>query len=415
MKLKKIYLLALIFFTQFLYSQNKEKFYSFDFEKSFEEVEFKFKGSQGDRFRILTTVNEDVYYNRQFSHKAEIINRTSGEVLEVKEDGSCFISANFMTSENSTEEGGKNFTFGEEYSSEFLRSPLGIYTIEDNYFMPSVRNVPAFPNRKLKAGESWVARGNEVHDLRAIYKINKPYQVPFLADYKYLGKLKENGLHVFTIKYKMNFKSPVKTNVQGEYPLKITGFSDEIIYWDLEKGNMDHYTENFRILVETSHGNYFEYRGNSYGEILDYEKSATEENLNKIQNTVEELGIENVTVKNIEEGLTLSIENIKFKADSAELLESEKEKLEKIAEILKKFQNDILVSGHTALAGTEKVRQELSLERANAVADYLISLGVRDVHHIFTKGYGATRPIDTNETLEGKAKNRRVEITLLDK
>ena len=128
------------------------------------------------------------------------------------------------------------------------------------------------------------------------------------------------------------------------------------------------------------------------------------------------MGIENVTVKQSDKGLTLSIENIKFKADSAVLEESEKEKLSQIARILEAYPtNDILVSGHTALAGTAKVRQKLSEQRAEAVANYLIQLGVKDRYHVFTQGFGASKPIASNNTESGKAKNRRVEITILDR
>ena len=127
------------------------------------------------------------------------------------------------------------------------------------------------------------------------------------------------------------------------------------------------------------------------------------------------MGIQNVTVSKGEKGLTLSLEDIKFQADSAELLDSEKMKLEQIAQILEAWpENDILVTGHTALAGTAKVRQELSEQRARAVADYMILLGVRDRFHIFTQGFGATKPVAPNTTEEGKARNRRVEITIMD-
>ena len=64
---------------------------------------------------------------------------------------------------------------------------------------------------------------------------------------------------------------------------------------------------------------------------------------------------------------------------------------------------------------TEKARQALSEERADAVAGYLIQLGVRDKYHVFTQGFGGRVPVASNKTEEGKAKNRRVEITILDK
>ena len=72
-----------------------------------------------------------------------------------------------------------------------------------------------------------------------------------------------------------------------------------------------------------------------------------------------------------------------------------------------------MISGHTALAGTAGARLNLSQERARAVAQYLIQLDVKDEYHIFTQGFGAERPVASNDTIEGMARNRRVEITIL--
>ena len=63
----------------------------------------------------------------------------------------------------------------------------------------------------------------------------------------------------------------------------------------------------------------------------------------------------------------------------------------------------------------EEGRKILSEERASTVAEYLIGLNVRDRFHVFTQGFGAERPVATNRTEEGKARNRRVEITIMDK
>ena len=92
------------------------------------------------------------------------------------------------------------------------------------------------------------------------------------------------------------------------------------------------------------------------------------------------------------------------------------QKLIKIAKILSAFpENDLLISGHTALAGNAQSRQKLSEERASAVAEFLIDLGIKDSHHIFTQGFGATKPIAPNTNTEGMARNRRVEITIMEK
>jgi outer membrane protein OmpA-like peptidoglycan-associated protein len=56
----------------------------------------------------------------------------------------------------------------------------------------------------------------------------------------------------------------------------------------------------------------------------------------------------------------------------------------------------------------------LSIERAAAVADYLLSKNVRSADRVVIRGYGAEKPIADNSTQEGMSKNRRVEITILE-
>ncbi len=412
-----------------------------------EAVTFAFKYQKGDSYRILSTVNEDVYVNMVLDHRATIVNRVTTHVTDTDGKGSATHDSTFMTSEDSTGSlTGAKFTWGEEYHSVFQRDAQGVYTIGDEYFMPTVRDVPSFPKKAVAPGESWTADGHEAHDLRKGFNVPTPYKVPFTATYTYLGTLekekkkvqqmsyaqssmtqKKNNqvvskessrLHVIQVKYTMNFDTPTPPAGMEymDYPVAMMGFSDELVYWDAEKGAIDHYKESFRILMETSYGNIFEFRGTAHAEVTDFQRISTKENVNEVQKKVDSMGIENVTVKQSDKGLTLSIENIKFKADSSVLEESEKEKIRQIAKILEAYpSNDILVSGHTALAGTEKVRQRLSEERAKSVADYLIQLGVRDRYHVFTQGFGAKKPIASNATEAGKAKNRRVEITILDR
>ena len=410
-------------------------------------VQFKFKYQKGDRYAILSTVNEDVFVNMRYDHHGEIINRVSAEVTATDDAaGSGTSECTFMTTENAFGLGGrKTFSWGEEYKSIFDRSSLGKYTIGDEYFMPTVRDVPIFPDHAIKPGDTWVQEGHEAHDLRKNFGLEKPYIVPFTATYKYLGtvgrekrevkqmsyaaasiskqrnnqviKKEGNVLHVFHVKYSLYTQAPQRpsANYYGDYPQTTMGFSDELIYWDAEKGAIDHYVENFRILIETAYGNLYEFRGTAHAEVTDFIRTGTDDELKAVEEQINELGIKNVTVKKSDKGLTLSMENIQFKAESAQLLPAEVEKLKKIAQILEAYpDNDILVSGHTA-TGKGRDPQELSEARAKAVADYLIQLGVKDNYHIFTQGFGDKNPIAPNNTEEGKAKNRRVEITIMDK
>lgn len=384
-------------------------------------VKLEYKYVKGDSYRILSTVEEDVYVNTRYDHKGKIINRISATVTEAtKTSGTHDVT--FMTTEEALgASSGKSFSWGEEYHSIFEKDSKGIYTIGDEYFMPTVRDVPVFTDKKVKPGDTWTADGHEAHDLRMTFGIEKPYLVPFTAKYTYLGTVTEEGktLHVIRCTYNLYMESPEhKTSVSyyTDYPVLTMGYSDEEIYFDNERGMIDHYTERFRIILETAYGNIYEFVGTAHAETADLVRTNTEENLADVQKRINDLGLENVTVKKGDRGLTISLEKIQFKAESAVLEKSETLKLDMISQILALYpDNDILVVGHTALAGTAASRQELSEKRASTVADYLIKLGVKDQNHIFTQGMGSLQPIESNSTAEGMARNRRVEIIILDK
>jgi len=71
------------------------------------------------------------------------------------------------------------------------------------------------------------------------------------------------------------------------------------------------------------------------------------------------------------------------------------------------------VSGHTDSVGKDEANLKLSQARAEAVMKYLVNQGV-DPSRLIARGYGETKPIDTNDTAEGRAKNRRVAFTILE-
>ena len=71
----------------------------------------------------------------------------------------------------------------------------------------------------------------------------------------------------------------------------------------------------------------------------------------------------------------------------------------------------IIAEGHTDSRGTEEYNQALSLRRANAVRDYLVAGGVA-ANRITVEGYGESKPVASNNTDDGRAQNRRVELRI---
>ncbi|HEX9803992.1 MAG TPA: OmpA family protein [Gammaproteobacteria bacterium] len=101
-----------------------------------------------------------------------------------------------------------------------------------------------------------------------------------------------------------------------------------------------------------------------------------------------------------------------FGFDRADLRPEFKPTLDKVAAVLRDDPNvRITIIGFTDSVGTEEYNQRLSMRRAQATADYLVSRGVSQ-SQILVQGLGEAEPRASNDTAEGRAQNRRVEIYL---
>lgn len=376
---------------------------------------FTFRYSRDDKYRYLSTVDEYVYVNRRLVNRVEIVNRIAFSVAEVK-GGSGLLRGSFRTSERpwgSTD----SYLLTTDYDAEYWRSDRGVYTIADSYYMPVVRNVPVFPDRDLSPGDTWAAPGEERHDFRRAYGIEEPFRIPFTANYTYLGKRDFEGrnLPAFKVQYSIFHRPPPPRSWTSSYPVQVMGSSDQLVYWNPESGQPEYYTENFKIVIELANGVTQEFTGTAEARLIEATLMDRERVEDSVRKEVKRLGIEDATVSRDALGVTISLEDVRFQADSAVLMESEKRKLDKIAEIIKSYPDrDLQITGHTALAGTESARQRLSEERAKAVGDYLASIGLRTPERMVIRGLGATKPVADNATEAGMARNRRVEITILE-
>jgi OOP family OmpA-OmpF porin len=109
--------------------------------------------------------------------------------------------------------------------------------------------------------------------------------------------------------------------------------------------------------------------------------------------------------------LIIRMYGLQFPSASAEIKPDNFSLLTKVQRVLRQFPDQtVTITGHTDSRGNEDYNQELSDRRAQAVRDYLLANMAMSADRITAKGYGESQPIASNDTDEGRAKNRRIDV-----
>ena len=132
------------------------------------------------------------------------------------------------------------------------------------------------------------------------------------------------------------------------------------------------------------------------------------------------------TVSIGENGSIILSEGVLFDLGSSEIKPASRTVLNRLIDVFDKFLSDeenakyidsIVISGHTDITGTAESNRVLSTDRANAVLNYLLTGSGGKLNeyapYFCAAGYGATRPVESNDTEAGRAANRRIEISMI--
>ncbi len=194
----------------------------------------------------------------------------------------------------------------------------------------------------------------------------------------------------------------------GKVPLNA-----QIIYEDLTSGKElgvatpDPITGIYKVVLPY---------GKNYGittKIDGYVGTSQNIDLSKITGKYLEIEGKDMTVKPVEVGVKVEMNNIFFEFGKAELKPESYPELNRIATFFKSNTKIVSeISGHTDNVGSDEVNNKLSQERADVVRKYLLTQGV-PAEKLTAKGYGKNKPKVANDTPENQAINRRVEFEIL--
>lgn len=128
----------------------------------------------------------------------------------------------------------------------------------------------------------------------------------------------------------------------------------------------------------------------------------------------QEMQLKELNAKKTKRGMVITLGDVVFDTNKAQLKSSGENSVNKLADFLKKYpQHKVLIEGYTDSKGSNELNQKLSERRANAVRQSLNNMGIGN-ERISTQGYGEAFPIAGNDTAANRQMNRRVEIILSD-
>ena len=322
-----------------------------------------------------------------------------------------------------------NSPFEEEevYQSAFFIEPKGAFNVPSFQFMPNQRGIPTFPDevdpgfsghKKMKRGYSWTEKGSEV------MKFDTMIEIPIEVKYEYRGDSivdtpeGEKKVHKIMINYEIN--KELSYSGKDNVPVKVFGFATGVLLWD-EKEFIPYYIQDeysLIIVYKNEKTTEFKIKSKSFYKkikpVSETLRTELSKNLEKEFSKEDKKNRPSVEKKNSE--LVIQLPDILFEFDSSELTSESKKILENIAEILQKQKGiNLHIRGYTDNIGTKNYNENLSRERSQRVAAFLMKKMEIPSENVTFRGFGSENPIASNSTADGRKKNRRVEIVIPDR
>ena len=305
-------------------------------------------------------------------------------------------------------------TASNEYSPFLGADAKTLYFSSAGY--PGYGKNDIFYSKRLD--ESWLKWSEPLNMGEEINTVGNDsyYSISASGEYAYLVSA------LNTITYEDIYRINIPKELQPEQVMLVTGkvidqktnkpMRAKIIYESLEDGTELGITYSNPLTGEYS---ITLPKGVKYGVRAELEGFiAVNENIDTDSlNSFEKIS-KNINIVPLEKGQKILLNNIFFNFAEFSLLKNSYYELDRIVNLLERNKNlNIQINGHSDNNGTKERNMMFSIKRAEAVKDYLLSKGVSG-NRIKSKGYGELKPLSSNNTAEGRRKNRRVEFEIIN-
>ena len=292
-----------------------------------------------------------------------------------------------------------SFKFIPEQDEEDIENPYQPQIFDEDSGYPLLRNFPILPETAFTPddiGKTWEGKCTVVVRPKPE---KTAVRIPVNAGFKYKGKTILNGQSVHHVEAALGLRYKHSDMLGDEELMSSEGGRKTDIYLD---------DINRPVLIREKIDEEFFYADGKKikhrGFLLHFYSYTVRAEIKPNKD---------FEVAKTKRGTMLRLKNLQFEPDRAVLLKGEEAKLDEIAKILKKSESEFFfVEGHTADVGKPEDEKNLSQERAKTVIEKLVKRGIPAEKFIY-QGAGGTKPIAPNGTEEGRAQNRRVEITII--
>ncbi len=299
--------------------------------------------------------------------------------------------------------------------SSFFIDKRGRFYVEEETEQPNVRSVPSFPNQAVEEGSTWQAP-LQIHYSKTTPKLT----IQGMANYRYKKTIEKNNKQVAIIGYEYQLSEEVGNQLKIKHPFgikKILITCEGTIEWDLDQGvplyELRYYHQTYlkdddqvESIVMQSTATY-----QVTVPITDKQMQQTLKDVSKAftLNASAKKQVESLYDK---KGILFRLKNILFDHDDYKLNKKTYKVLEDLVPILLKYKHyQISVIGHTDGEGGDDYNQRLSTKRALSVVQAIDKISGGKLR-IYYEGLGESVPLASNDTVEGREKNRRVEIRI---
>ncbi len=296
----------------------------------------------------------------------------------------------------------------------FNESVLLLNVFDEEIFEPLKGNIKLFNNTDDDISENRISyKGNGRYELKldlgSIYKIiveSKNYE-EYSFSFDLTGIIqydefeKDIELKPVKVQFEINIVDIETDEVIDEVEIIITNLEkNETIIKRIRKD------ENGKFIVNLRDGDKYEINVNGPKGYAFYNT--------KVDMASSDSKKLDVKLQSLKAKTKLVLNDITFETNSAELNASSFEELDRVVKLLiDNPEIKIEIAAHTDDVGSHSYNEKLSHKRAQSVVDYLISKAL-DINRLIAKGYGETAPIAANDSDENRAKNRRVELKIID-